>query len=198
MLLTPEVIITAYKQGYFPMSEPDGELYWHCPDPRAVIPLDQVLISRSLRKTLAKGIYEVRINTDFHGVICGCAERKETWISDEIIETYCQLHELGYAHSVEAWFNDARFGSRLVGGLYGVTLGGTFFGESMFSRMTDASKVAFVGLTERLRERGFTLLDSQYINPHMESLGAIEIPRSVFLYHLWLALRLPCRFDDNN
>jgi leucyl/phenylalanyl-tRNA--protein transferase len=195
MLLTPELIITAYKQGYFPMSEPDGELYWHCPDPRAVIPLDHVIISRSLRKTLAKELFTIRINTDFRGVIMGCAERDETWISDDIIETYCQLHEIGYAHSVEAWHHHPTLGSRLVGGLYGVTLGGAFFGESMFSRMTDASKVAFIGLTERLRERGFTLLDSQYINPHMQSLGAIEIPRSVFLYHLGIALRLPCKFD---
>lgn len=189
MLLTPELVLTAYRQGYFPMAEPDGELYWHCPDPRAVIPLDGVKVSRSLRKTIARGMYEIRFDTAFEAVMCACADRKETWISDDIVEVYTQLHDLGYAHSVEAWLDN-----RLVGGLYGVAMGGAFFGESMFSYERDASKVAFVKLIERLRQRDFVLLDSQYINPHMASLGAIEVSRPVFLYQLELALRRQCYF----
>jgi leucyl/phenylalanyl-tRNA---protein transferase len=204
MFLTPELVLTAYQQGYFPMAEPDGAMYWHCPDPRAVIPLDGVKVSRSLRKTLAKGEFRTRINTDFAGVIQQCAARRETWISDEIIEVYTELHTLGYAHSVEAWFaasdGAAEAGyeagyERLVGGLYGVTIGGAFFGESMFSLMPDASKVAFVRLTEHLRLRNFSLLDSQYINAHMESLGAVEIRREAFLYHLKIATRQRRSFD---
>jgi leucyl/phenylalanyl-tRNA---protein transferase len=217
MFLTPDLVLTAYQQGYFPMAEPDGEMYWHCPDPRAVIPLTgNVRVSRSLRRTIAKGIYTIRFNTDFDGVIRGCAERSETWISDEIIEVYSALHELGFAHSVEAWYADApaetsadapaksattegteitrgaqgtRGYERLVGGLYGVAVGGAFFGESMFSTMTDASKVAFVRLVEHLYKRRFLLLDSQYLNPHMESLGAIEVPRELFLHHLGIATK---------
>jgi leucyl/phenylalanyl-tRNA---protein transferase len=181
----------AYQQGYFPMAEPDGEMYWHCPDPRAIIPLDGVKISRSLNKTLAKNLYEVRMNTAFDEVITRCALRTETWISDEIIDAYLRLHRLGFAHSVESWYN-----GRMVGGLYGVSLGGAFFGESMFSTMNDASKVAFVRLTEHLRTRGFILLDSQYLNPHIASLGGVEISRHAYLSMLERALRLSCSFED--
>jgi leucyl/phenylalanyl-tRNA---protein transferase len=190
-ILTPELLVVAYQQGYFPMAEPDGEMYWHCPDPRAIIPLDGVKISRSLNKTLAKNLYEVRMNTAFDEVITRCALRTETWISDEIIDAYLRLHRLGFAHSVESWYN-----GRMVGGLYGVSLGGAFFGESMFSTMNDASKVAFVRLTEHLRTRGFILLDSQYLNPHIASLGGVEISRHAYLSMLERALRLSCSFED--
>jgi leucyl/phenylalanyl-tRNA---protein transferase len=189
-LLTPNLLLMAYQQGYFPMAEPGGEMYWHSPDPRAIIPLDgSVRIARTLRKTIQKGIYDIRINTAFFETVVGCSEREETWISDEIITSYTHLHELGFAHSVESWFEE-----ELVGGLYGIAIGGAFFGESMFSRMTDASKVAFVGLMEHLQHRGFILLDSQYLNPHIISLGGIEIPRNEYMSRLQVAIRLPCVF----
>ena len=188
-ILTPELLIMAYQQGYFPMAEPDGEMYWHSPDPRAIIPLDAVRITKSLRKTVAKRVYETRIDTAFQEVVINCAEREETWISDEIIDAYTRLHELGFAHSVEAWHED-----RLVGGLYGVSLGGAFFGESMFAQMSDSSKVAFVHLVEHLRRQGFILLDSQYLNAHIASFGGIEIPRNEYLSRLAVAIRLPCTF----
>ncbi len=188
-ILTPELLIMAYQQGYFPMAERNGETYWHSPDPRAIIPLDKVRFSRSLRKTIAKGIYETRINTAFQEVVIACSEREETWISPEIIDAYTYLHELGFAHSVEAWHKD-----RLAGGLYGVAIGGAFFGESMFATMNDASKVAFVRLVEHLRKQGFILLDSQYLNDHIESLGGIEISRSEYMSRLEVAIHLPCTF----
>lgn len=176
-ILTPELILLAYGHGYFPMAhEEDGDIYWHSPDPRAIIPLDGVIVSRSLRQTIRKGLYTIRCNTACEQVIRNCANRHETWISEEIIEVYTALHQLGYVHSVEAWYKDT-----LAGGLYGVAIGGAFFGESMFSVMDNASKTAFIALTERLREQDFLLLDSQYINPHMESLGAVEIPRKQYM-----------------
>lgn len=188
-ILTPELLLMAYQQGYFPMAEQDGEMYWHSPDPRAIIPLDGVHISRSLRKTVAKGIYETRINTAFQEVITACSEREETWISPDIIDAYTYLHELGFAHSVETWHQDT-----LIGGLYGVAIGGAFFGESMFAAKPDGSKVAFVRLVEHLRKQGFILLDSQYLNAHIERLGGIEIPRSEYLSRLEIAIHLPCTF----
>jgi leucyl/phenylalanyl-tRNA--protein transferase len=192
-VLTPELILLAYQHGYFPMAEPStGEISFYSPDPRAIIPLDGVRIPRSLRQTIRKGIYEIRINTAFEAVIRGCADRPNSWISEELIAAYTELHSMGFAHSVEAWHNGC-----LVGGLYGVALGGAFFGESMFTRMRDASKVAFVALVERLRARGFVLLDAQYINPHTQRLGAIEIPRTEYLRRLWEALRLRCCFTDD-
>lgn len=191
-LLTPELVLRAYEHGYFPMADPEtGEVAFYSPDPRAIIPLDGVKISRSLRQTIRKGLYQIRINTAFEAVIRGCAERPHSWISAEIIAVYTELHRRGFAHSVEAWY-----GEELAGGLYGVALGGAFFGESMFTRRRDASKVAFVALVERLRQRGFVLLDAQYINPHTRRLGAIEIPRQEYLQRLWAALRLPCRFAE--
>lgn len=191
-VLTPELVVLAYQHGYFPMADPDtGEIAFYSPDPRAIIPLDGVRISRSLRQTLRKGIYQIRINTAFEAVIRGCAERPRSWISEELIAIYTELHFLGFAHSVEAWYE-----GELAGGLYGVALGGAFFGESMFTRRRDASKVAFVALVERLRERGFVLLDAQYSNPHTQRLGAIEIPRQEYLRRLWHALQLRCRFAD--
>jgi leucyl/phenylalanyl-tRNA--protein transferase len=183
--LTPEVLLSAYRAGYFPMGNPETSgIQWHEPIWRAIIPLDAVKISRSLRQTLKKGHFEFRFDTDFAFTIAACSNRPDTWITDIIIESYCELHRAGYAHSIETWCNGV-----MVGGLYGVAIGGAFFGESMFSTMSDASKAAFVALTNRMNERGMTLLDSQYINTFTESLGAIEIPRSEYLLRLAAALQ---------
>ena len=168
-----------------------GPILWFAPDPRAIIPLDGFHAPRSLRQIIRKGTFEVTADEDFPGVIQACATREETWISDEIIRVYIDLHTLGVAHSIECWRE-----GRLAGGLYGVALGGAFFGESMFSRETDASKVALVALVERLRDRGFTLLDTQYQTPHLARFGAIEIPRRDYERRLAAALRLPRRFAD--
>lgn len=188
-ILTTDMVIWAYQNGYFPMAEDDGELFWHAPDPRAVIPLNNVKISRSLRQTLKRHSFDITFNQDFYSVICGCADRDSTWISPEIIEVYADLHAMRLTHSVEVWQE-----GQLVGGLYGVALGGAFFGESMFSKVSNASKIAFVYLTKHLEERGFTLLDSQYLNPFTESLGAVEIPFVEYKRQLMEALQLPVRF----
>ena len=183
-IIDPEFLITAYVSGYFPMAESrDGGIGWYSPDPRAIIPLDGLKISRSLKQTLKKNIFEIRLNTCFEEVISCCAGRKDTWISEEIVQSYLELHQLGYAHCVEAWKDN-----QLAGGLYGVALGAAFFGESMFSRMRDASKVALVYLVELLREKKFELLDTQFITPHLERIGAIEISRDEYLYRLKRAL----------
>lgn len=189
-VLTPDLVLWAYENGYFPMAESEtNELYWHSPDPRAIIPLDRVKISRSLRKVVREDRFDIRFDVDFEGVMRACAGREDTWISEEIIDVYTSLNRMGFAHSVESWQN-----GRLVGGLYGVAIGGAFFGESMFSLVSESSKVAFVFLTERLRERRFLLLDSQYINPHMERFGAMEIPRVQFMRLLEKAISVTRRF----
>lgn len=189
-MLLPEVVIMGYQQGFFPMGTSDSnEIYWHRPDPRAIIPLDEVKISRSLRQTLNRGTYKSTINASFDTVIVRCSERDDTWITDEIIATYSELHQMGYAHSVETWH-----GNDLVGGLYGVAINGAFFGESMFSTMTDASKVAFVALVHRLRLRGFSLLDTQYINSFTASLGAVEIRDEHYQHLLARALATSTSF----
>ncbi len=167
----------------------EGEIYWHCPDPRAIFPLDEIKRPRSLKQKERKGIYEVRISCDFPGVIRGCADRRGTWISDEIIRSYEILHSLGWAHSVETWRDE-----KLVGGLYGISIGGAFFGESMFARESDVSKIAFYALVDRMKERKFTLLDSQYIAGHTRRLGAIEIPRDDYLKILEKAVMIPTTF----
>lgn len=188
--LTPAQVIAAYRRGFFPMAEPDGTIFWHFPAVRAVfLPELGMKISRSLRQTLRKNLYEVRFNTAFADVIAGCADREETWISPEIIRVYTELHQMGYVHSVESWHQ-----GELVGGLYGVTIGGVFFGESMFTRMRDASKVAFVALMERLRERSFVLLDSQYPNHHTLSLGAHLVSSEEFQLLLAYGLQRQCQF----
>lgn len=188
--LSIEQLLDAYSTGWFPMAESsDGTIEWHNPDPRAIIPLDNVRISRSLRKTVDKGIFEVTFDTAFGEVIRACSDRDDTWISDDIIDTYSQLHEMGFAHSVESWCDGV-----LVGGLYGVSIRGAYFGESMFSLKTDSSKVAFVKLTEHMRLRGLVLLDSQYLNPFTEQLGAVEIPQSDYLHQLQTALMLDVSF----
>jgi leucyl/phenylalanyl-tRNA--protein transferase len=190
--LTPQLLVRAYASGVFPMADGrGGRIHWYAPDPRAIIPLDAFHVPRSLRQTIAKGVFAVTADADFPRVIRACAEREETWISGEIIRAYTELHRLGLAHSVEAWRD-----GRLAGGLYGVSLGGAFFGESMFSRETDASKVALVALVERLRERGFLLLDTQYLTPHLARFGAVEIPRREYERRLAAALALWRRFTD--
>jgi len=189
--LTPRVLVAAYSQGIFPM-DVDGEICWFSPDPRTIIPLDGLHVSRRLRRTCRSGRFEVRINTAFREVMLGCADRAEgTWISDEILEAYCELHRLGLAHSVETWQE-----GELAGGLYGVALGGAFFGESMFHYRTDASKVALVATVERLNARGYVLFDVQYTTPHLARFGAIEIPRRQYLARLKRALAIPAQFTD--
>jgi leucyl/phenylalanyl-tRNA---protein transferase len=191
LTLTPEGVELAYRHGIFPMAdERTAEILWFRPDPRAVIPLDGFHVSRSLARTLRRAAFDVRVDTDFEGVMRGCADRPEgTWISERFVEVYGALHRAGKAHSVEAWRE-----GRLAGGVYGLALGGAFMAESMFRREADASKVALAALTSRLRERGFILLDVQYVTPHLESLGAIEITRREYERRLEEALRLSPRF----
>lgn len=173
------------------MADPKtGEIGWYSPDPRTIFPLEDFKIPRSLTLTIKKGIFEIRIDTRFEEVMRGCAHRDETWISEEIIRSYVRLHELGYGHSVEA-FKDGR----LAGGLYGVAVGGAFFGESMFSAERDASKVALAFLVGRLKERGFRLLDTQYSTPHLARFGAKEIAKGEYLKQLEQAITVECRFE---
>lgn len=173
------MVLSGYLQGVFPMAEPEGTIYWYAPDPRCIIPLENYRPARSLRPLLNREEFEIRINTEFEAVMTYCSiprsEDDGMWISEEIIEVYKQLHQLGYAHSVEAWRN-----GELAGGLYGVSLGKVFFGESMFHRVPNASKVAFHYLVERLRERKYGLLDSQFINDNVKRFGAVEIPKKEF------------------
>jgi leucyl/phenylalanyl-tRNA--protein transferase len=192
-MLTPDLLLAAYCQGVFPMAHEDGRIYWHDPDPRAILPLDGFHVSRSLAKVVQKEVFEVRVNTDFAAVIRACAEpgegREDTWISPEIIAAYTTLHELGFAHSVECWRD-----GRLVGGLYGVTARGLYAGESMFSRERDASKVALVHLVERLRRGGFQLLDVQFMTDHLRRFGAVEISRRQYRRRLRGALATAALF----
>ncbi len=189
MMLTPEVLEYVYRAGAFPMADSYGHIEFYRSDPRSVLEFESLHVSKSLRRVIRKRIYEVRVNEDFEVVVRACADRPETWINAEIIKSYSRLHDAGKAHSVEAYSDGV-----LAGGLYGVSLGGAFMGESMFSRMRDASKVCFVYLVERLRERGYTLLDCQIQNDHLASLGATEIPESEYLKRLERALRLPRTF----
>ena len=182
-IISPEVLLDAYANGVFPMAE-EGEILWFSPELRGLIPLDsQFRIPRGLRRTLKRGPFEVRWNTAFREVMLACAERKETWIDEVILESYCALHDEGFAHSVECWDADG-----LQGGLYGVELPGVFFGESMFHRKTDASKVALVALVESLREKNFQLLDTQWMTDHLRQFGGYELPRSEYLARLKTAL----------
>lgn len=194
-MLPVDVLISAYASGWFPMAVREGDIRWFSPDPRGIIPLDAFHVPRRLARAVRRGGFTIEINRNFEEVIAACAaaerdvEDAGTWIDDEILESYCALHEAGFAHSVEAWKD-----GRLAGGLYGVALGGAFFGESMFHRVTDASKVALVSLVERLRDRGFTLLDTQWTTEHLEQFGAIEIPRARYLKLLSRALELDRSF----
>ena len=179
--ITPELLLRAYSIGMFPMSESadDPELFWVEPDIRGIIPLDDFHVSKSLQKAIRKARFDIRFDTAFDQVVAKCAEpaddRPSTWINQTIRDLYSALHRLGHAHSVEAWEGD-----ELVGGLYGVTLGSAYFGESMFSRRTNASKICLVHLVERLRERGFTLLDTQFTTEHLKTFGAVDIPKAEY------------------
>ena len=171
------------------MAMEDDSIAWFSPDPRAIIPLEDFHVPHALRRVARKKIFEIKIDHRFGEVIRACAKRNDTWINAEIIASYQQLHNLGYAHSVEAWKNN-----KLAGGLYGVAVGGAFFGESMFHRVTDASKIALVGLVEYLRAQKFALLDTQWITPHLQQFGAVEIPRAQYLKMLRRAVDLPRKF----
>lgn len=178
--LSADDLLYGYMNGIFPMADTDGTLYWYSPDPRAIIPLDTYKPSKSLRPILNKNLFEIRINADFEGVMKGCAlprqDEDSTWISEEIINAYTELHQMGYAHSVETYLNN-----ELVGGLYGVAIGAVFFGESMFHTVNNASKVAFHFLIEILKQQNYALLDTQFINDNVRRFGAIEIPKSEYI-----------------
>lgn len=190
--LSPQRLLASYIAGIFPMADETGEVHWLAPDPRAVIELDQLKVSRSLRAILRRAKFDLKVNAAFEEVLVACADRPDgTWISQEIGVAYCALRDLGYAHSVEAWHE-----GQLVGGLYGVSIGGAFFGESMFHRETDASKAALVHLVERMLEREMVLLDVQFITPHLRSMGAVEIPRREYERRLKRAVRMPVAFGD--
>ncbi|PIB24801.1 leucyl/phenylalanyl-tRNA--protein transferase [Amylibacter kogurei] len=189
--VTPHLLLQAYAQGVFPMSESadDPEIFWVDPQMRGIFELDAFHVSRSLARRIKRGDYTYKINSCFPDVVRHCADRDETWINAEIFELYCQLHALGYAHSFEIHREN-----RLIGGVYGVALGGAFFGESMFSKETDASKLALYHLIKHLKSRDFTLFDTQFITPHLASLGAIEIPRSEYRNRLDQALGIKATF----
>lgn len=191
MLLSAPLLLEGYRRGVFPMALEDGEIGWFSPDPRGILPLDtgEFHLPHGLKRVLKKSPFELRFNADFEAVMRACARRSETWINEEIIRSYRDLHLLGYAHSVECWLEGS-----LVGGLYGVAVRGAFFGESMFHTVTDASKVALNALVERLRKRGFSLLDIQWTTPHLKTFGAIDIPRVEYLRRLAISLRQHCEF----
>lgn len=179
--VTPEILLRAYSAGLFPMAESadDPEIYWVQPEVRGIIPFADFHVSKSLAKAIRQKPFDIRFDTAFEAVMAGCAQATEdrptTWINPLIRRLYTELHRLGYAHSVEAWEND-----QLVGGLYGVSLGSAFFGESMFSRRTNASKICLVHLVERLKQKGFTLLDTQFTTEHLKTFGAIDMPRKAY------------------
>src|ERR1700675_2890004 len=188
-MIEPELLLQGYRLGVFPMAMEEDAIEWFSPDPRAILPLEEFHVPHALRRVLRKGVFEIKIDNRFSEVIRACAKREDTWINREIIESYTRLHELGHAHSVEAWA-----GGKLAGGLYGVAIGGAFFGESMFHRVTDASKIALVALVERLRASGYVLLDTQWTTPHLQQFGTFEIPRHEYLWRLEHALKLECTF----
>ncbi len=193
--VTPDLMLRAYRAGLFPMAETRGgdRLYWLDPEQRGILPLDGFHLPRRLRRTVASGGYRVTANVDFAGVIAGCAApgagREDTWINGDIERLFGALHARGHAHSIEVWLEDG-----LVGGLYGVVLGGAFFGESMFSTARDASKVALVHLVARLRLGGFSLLDTQFVTAHLSQFGACEVPRDAYKAMLERAARQPARW----
>ncbi|CAN7147193.1 leucyl/phenylalanyl-tRNA--protein transferase [Rhizobium sp. LjRoot98] len=190
--ITPDLLLRAYSIGLFPMADSadDPELFWVEPELRGIIPLDDFHVSKSLAKTIRRVPFDIRYDTAFEHVMEGCAapapDRPTTWINAKIRSLYTTLHSMGHAHSVEAWEND-----ELVGGLYGVSLGSAFFGESMFSRRTDASKICLVHLVERLRKRGFLLLDTQFTTEHLKNFGAIDVPKARYEKMLARAIATP-------
>jgi leucyl/phenylalanyl-tRNA--protein transferase len=192
--LTAETLVYAYASGVFPMAEETGEILWYSPDPRAIIPIQSYQPAKSLRPFINQKRFEIRIDTSFEQVMRNCAlprpMENETWISEEMIAAYTELHRMGLAHSVEAWQD-----GKLVGGLYGVALGAAFFGESMFSFVSNSSKIAFHYLVQILREQNYQLLDSQMMNDNVLRYGAIDIPRSAYLRRLAKALKSTCHFQ---
>ena len=194
-MIHSELLVSAYSSGWFPMAVDDGEIRWYSPDPRGIIPLESFRVPSRLGRVIRAGTFQIELNRAFDTVIRACAEidRRDddpgTWIDREIIDSYVELHRLGFAHSVEAWQD-----TRLVGGLYGVALGGAFFGESMFHSKTNASKVALAALVAHLRARGFRLLDIQWVTPHLEQFGAVEIPRPTYLERLAEAIAIDVAF----
>ena len=189
--LDPSLLVRAYREGIFPMALEHGEIGWFSPDPRGILPLDAFHVPTRLARVVRQGRFQIAVDRDFGRVMRECAADREegTWISGDIVEAYGALHRLGLAHSVEAWLD-----GELVGGLYGVHLGGAFFGESMFHKVTDASKVALVALVDRLMRHGFRLLDVQWTTAHLEQFGAIAISRREYLRRLRQALTMDCRF----
>jgi leucyl/phenylalanyl-tRNA--protein transferase len=187
-----DILLRAYSIGLFPMADSadDPELFWVEPEMRGIIPLNDFHVSKSLTKAIRKRPFDIRFDTDFEGVMAGCAadapDRPSTWINQTIRKLYVELHEIGHAHSVEAWEGD-----ELVGGLYGVSLGSAFFGESMFSRRTNASKICLVHLVEHLRDKGFTLLDTQFTTEHLKTFGAIDVPKAEYAKMLQSAVSRP-------
>ena len=188
-MIDPELLLQGYRLGVFPMAMEDDSIEWFSPDPRAVLPLEDFHVPHALRRLLRREVFETTIDKAFSEVIAACAEREDTWINLEIVESYTQLHRLGHAHSVEAWEEGT-----LAGGLYGVAVGGAFFGESMFHSVTDASKIALVALVEHLRAHKFVLLDTQWLTPHLQQFGGMEISRSHYLRLLRRAVELPRKF----
>lgn len=186
MDLTPDLLLHAYRQGLFPMGNDKGEVDWYCPDPRAVIPIEEALPGRTMQRVLRRGRYRLTVDHAFEAVMRACADREETWITEEMVRAYGTLHRLGHAHSIEAWEAE-----ELVGGVYGVSIGAAFFGESMFSKRDNAGKAAFHHLMERLRLSGFQLFDSQIINDFTRTLGAVEIPFAQFQVRLVKAVAVP-------
>lgn len=187
--LEPRLLISAYCNGIFPMGMENGRLSWFSPDPRGVMPIQSFHVPRSTRAALKKWNYEIRVNTAFGETVRSCAKRRETWITHEIVQSYEVLHKLRYAHSVETWSE-----GKLVGGLYGVSIGGAFFGESMFSRATGGSKAALVWLMEHLKQRNFLLHDTQWTTEHLAMFGGHEIARDEYLCLLERAVNAPVRF----
>lgn len=188
-MIDPELLLQGYRLGVFPMAMEDDSIQWFSPDPRAILPLEDFHVPHALRRLARKKVFETTMDTVFSKVIEACAKREDTWINTEIIQSYTRLHELGCAHSVEAWQE-----GKLAGGLYGVAVGGAFFGESMFHRVTDASKIALLALVEHLRARKFALLDTQWLTPHLQQFGGIEISRDHYVRMLRRAVELPRKF----
>ncbi|NCO36804.1 MAG: leucyl/phenylalanyl-tRNA--protein transferase [Armatimonadetes bacterium] len=189
-MIPPDILLEAYFRGAFPMADSrDGEIAWYTADPRGVIPLNEFHIPERLRRDLRRRPFEVTVNHCFETVMRSCGDRPDTWISEEMVESYAELHRLGYAHSVESWMDGS-----LVGGLYGVSIRGAFFGESMFHRVPNASKAALVFLLQRLRERSYRLLDTQMVTPIMRQFGAQEISSTEYVRRLAESLRTDCHF----
>ncbi len=190
--IEPRALINAYCNGIFPMGMDNGRLSWFSPDPRGIIPIEDFRVPRSVRAELRLVDYEIRVNTAFSEVVRACGDRDDTWISKEIIASYQLLHKMGYAHSIETWHE-----GELVGGLYGVSIGGAYFGESMFSSVSGGSKAALVWLMEHLQKKGFILHDTQWTTPHLAMFGGREIPRDDYMRLLERAVNLPVTFGGS-